>query len=1610
MTTPDEAEELIAVVGIGLAVPGACGPAGMWRMLNGTRDAFSEPGDRFRLPHFWSDDPGEDDKTYARRAGYLHGFRPHPDLEKEEAATGPGRDDAARWLRHALLQAREHVRTGPDRRCAAYIGAWPGGSQSLVESVLVDAVTRPLPDARQAARVREALFGHYPHALPPDRAATPDTVVREVFSRLPEPVTESCVVDTACASSLYAVDLGVKALLAGDCEIAYCGGVTVVDPTMAVMFARLHGLSPRGRVRAFTEAADGTLFSDGAGVVALKTLRRATRDGDTVHGVLLGFGGAADGRGKSISAPNPDGQRRAIQRARSVSSVTPDQVDWVVAHGTGTPAGDGVESQVLSALGPSSGQLCTSNKPVFGHTGWTAGVVSLIHALLGLRHGWVPAQFGAREAADRPAGGLRVPAGPVRFRPRGGGRRTVGVSAFGFGGTNAHLLVTDRPEGPGLRSAPPRTGDDDLVLVGWSAHLPGAPSGDALRDWLRGRGAAPAATFPWPYPAPPPAEARLSARTLPVVDPGQLMALQAAARFVGDHGELWVGLRETTGVIAAHTGMPRGLVGTALRCYARDTAALLDQHTGEPGFAEAARILEKERLRFPACTEDSQAGVLPNVIASRIAARYDLHGPTLAVDAGVDGTLTALRAARRYLETGELDLALVLAVNGNASAVNAALARTATAPLAEGAFLLAVTTGRLAGHHGWRARARLSFTRAEAGDGAAPARPAPARSYLAADHAVALLRAVESGTAARLPGRHHDTVLTVEPVGAAHTPAPRPRPPRLTTRYARDLVLAPDPPPRDPAAGPSLPPRGLVLAESAEVADRIRADADASGSTLLALPPGGDGRVAERDREALLAAADRAAPSLTVVCGLSGLPLHRALALHEMTFLAVRRLWPRWGPDSSLAVLLGDAVATAPPAPAAALFEGLVKSLRWERPDHAAITLTTDEALDGTLLARAAAERAARPIPPPVVRRLRGERRTEVLYPAPLPAALPSLPLPDDCVGVVTGGTGGLAQELLTALPQRLRPHLWLLGRTSLAGRAPGEGDGAGDGPAPANRPDLIREIRKDCPGLPMREVVARADALLRRRTVHRALRRLRARFGDEHVHYAVCDMTDAGSVREVVDRILGTHGRVDFVLHAAGQVASTLLADKSPEAFRTVRDTKVLGHHHLERALASHPPRLWCNIGSYSGTAGAPGDTDYASANAYLASVAEAATGPAQTTIGFTMWRQTGMGADDLFQEHVARQGRFTPISTQEGAAQFTAEIQAAPLAGGAAVYLGPAERDRLRQHRPGLVRDERPPYASTRQRPAWWARRPAAAGEAEWTHLADPRLERHLFDHLVGGKPTVPATFILDLAAHAAEALVPGAFTTGFRDARFDTFIRPFARKVPAPLRIRARVAPDRPGDTGPPRAAVTVSIHSDVLDPRGGMRPGALRHFRTLVLLDRTPRANPPRRPAPRPHAPVPARDAYASPDAPVSLRGPFRNLSDCRVDTTTAHGTWTPSLAGHPWLRTMTTPALLLCAALRTLALRPPRAAHRPLFVPRAIGRVELYTDGANDHDLLLRHGHSLGVSADGTGTCRGTTPDGHVLAELSEVDLADLADPPPEAGTDRPDPATGGRAS
>ncbi|WP_433281251.1 type I polyketide synthase [Pseudonocardia xinjiangensis] len=256
-------------------------------------------------------------------------------------------------------------------------------------------------------------------------------------------------VHTACSTSLVAVHLACQALLAGDCDMALAGGITLRGAAGAAEDDEL--LSPEGCCRPFDADADGMVGADGAGIVVLKRLPDALADGDHVDAVLRGSALSNDGSGKvSFTAPSVAGQVAAIRSAHLLADVPPDTIGYVEAHGTGTTIGDAIEVRALSeAFGPGSPERCLlgSVKSNIGHADAAAGVIGLIKVVLSLRHGLIPGTAHFR----RPNPHLDLPAGPFVVTreatpwPPGDGPRRAGVNSTGIGGTNAHLLVEEAP-------------------------------------------------------------------------------------------------------------------------------------------------------------------------------------------------------------------------------------------------------------------------------------------------------------------------------------------------------------------------------------------------------------------------------------------------------------------------------------------------------------------------------------------------------------------------------------------------------------------------------------------------------------------------------------------------------------------------------------------------------------------------------------------------------------------------------------------------------------------------------------------------------------------------------------------------------------------------------------------------------------------------------------------------------------------------------------------------------------------------------------------------------------------------------------------------------------
>jgi len=296
-------------------------------------------------------------------------------------------------------------------------------------------------------------------------------------------------IDTACSSSLVAVHQACTALRAGECEAVLVAGVNaLLTPHLYECLGSMALLSAGGRCKAFDAAGDGYVRAEGCGAVVLKLAERARRDGDRIHALLPGSAVNQDGRSNGLTAPSQRAQVRVVERALAAAGLSGTDVDYVEAHGTGTPLGDVIElGALIEAYGAGRHSdaplLVGSVKTNIGHLEAGAGMAGLIKAILAVRHGEIVPHLHLTRPTpnvDWENAGLRVPTQTTPW-PAGDRPRRAAVSAFGFSGTNAHVIVEEAPSEPA-----PRPAGDAPVLLPLSARTPSALGALAatLADWL----------------------------------------------------------------------------------------------------------------------------------------------------------------------------------------------------------------------------------------------------------------------------------------------------------------------------------------------------------------------------------------------------------------------------------------------------------------------------------------------------------------------------------------------------------------------------------------------------------------------------------------------------------------------------------------------------------------------------------------------------------------------------------------------------------------------------------------------------------------------------------------------------------------------------------------------------------------------------------------------------------------------------------------------------------------------------------------------------------------------------------------------------------------------
>ncbi len=446
----------VAVLGVGCRLPGGADSAeAFWDLLVSGRNAVSGvPADRWDAEAWYDPDPDAPGRTYARHGGFIEGVR---DFDAALFGISPreaeSMDPQHRILLEVAWHALEHAAIAPDSLRSSRTGVFIGMGGSDYERV--------------AARSAAPLDAYSATGLTPNFAAN-----RLSFTLgLQGP---SLVVDTACSSSLVAVHLACQALRAGECDLALAGGVNLMlSPDAMVALAKGRMLSVSGQCRTFDAAADGYVRGEGAGIVVLRRLSDAERGRDPVLAVIRGTAVNQDGATAGITVPRGAAQEDVIRRAMAAARVTADQVGYVEAHGTGTALGDPIEIRALAAvMTPRTSPLAVGSvKTNIGHLEAAAGIAGLIKAVLAVHHGVIPPHLNLTDPSPHIpwTPDLTVPAAPV---PWTAPDRIAGVSSFGFGGTNAHLIVQNHPPSPAPADPGPPPGTPHVIPL--SANTPAA--------------------------------------------------------------------------------------------------------------------------------------------------------------------------------------------------------------------------------------------------------------------------------------------------------------------------------------------------------------------------------------------------------------------------------------------------------------------------------------------------------------------------------------------------------------------------------------------------------------------------------------------------------------------------------------------------------------------------------------------------------------------------------------------------------------------------------------------------------------------------------------------------------------------------------------------------------------------------------------------------------------------------------------------------------------------------------------------------------------------------------------------------------------------------------
>jgi acyl transferase domain-containing protein/NAD(P)-dependent dehydrogenase (short-subunit alcohol dehydrogenase family)/acyl-CoA thioesterase FadM len=1558
-----EGDVPIAIVGLGCVLPGAQNPDQLWENVKGGIGSFVNLAEiaPAEAADFLSSGNIVPDKTYSLISGIVDHTHPAFQLDTKDDPSL-----AQRILKSAVVQAAARLTRLEAAKIDLVIGSTADGYVDLDEAVLAAELDQLARDARNGghrAAISEAL--HRVFLRNPETAslltanAVLNGIAREVFG----PRANVLAIDAACASSLYAIELGMQRLRDYATDVAICGGVYITGPATWCLFAQFGGLSAKGPPRSFDAAADGVVFCPGAAVVALKRLPDALRDNDRIEAVIRGCGTSSDGKGASVTEPKKEGQLLAIKRAYSAARISMETVQFVEAHATATRVGDAVEFSALKEAfkDVQSTVSIGSIKSIIGHTGWAAGAASVIKVCRAMQNKTIPPHGNystPSKELDFNGSHFVIPTNPLPWG-RGNTPRRAGVNGFGFGGTNGHAILEEydadyhsRWKNVRCKAVP---ANEDIVVIGMGVVR---PQEAALQ--IDGRDLK------------LPQRARVLPEVLECMDRGQIMAIMAADQALGCLGHHWPEWREEIGIILGFEAKTASSIDMGVRLYVDRIKRRLPQALSEQGYSAEEQRAHIDRIVRAICEKTRPSGrytlpgVIPNLAAGRISNLFDLRGPNFIVDDAGASLMQALRIASGKLQQGTCKIVLAGGLSANSAPTAQLMASEQWRrgrPVGETAFVLALARADFARAAGLQPMAKLTVD-------AWPKDAAEEEVEVGKGHAYLMgaegAREIEAALA-RLGQRVATTLCWRMPNGAAgrirfssaqaHSPATKhsalPDAPAIVNapaidycsvefqpfaarpwaaidlRYSKVLAICDQP----QALGSVKMPQWTYVAPSVlRIADAHPVDLASEAEFLKScssLPLKElDAVIVLRDLTGMPIEAPAASPQAYTAFDLS-------VAFARLLYAQLKERKTR------LFVMCFGAWGDRALHPVTGLFGGMIKSLARELPESQCKAIYTDERIGEPALQQLHAEWDGGPDDAREVAYRGGVRHVLTLVRAVRPSdESDAIGLDEKSVVLATGGGRGITAKMVEALLQRYRCNVVILGRVD-PNDLPTELRGADEQGLDALEPQFYETGLREHPGIGIKALKQRFAHFRACHEVQANLDRFRS-FGVQ-VEYLPLDLTDAWAVDSAMSGVSSKLGRLDLVIHGAGIQDSRPFNTKTLADFRRVVSTKVDGLANLRRACQRHFPGSQIHYHLLTSTfsvLGNDGQADYGAANEMLNRTAQwrSSIGEPWSALAWLGWDSVGMARGPEYKKLGERRG-LRGIQPEEGKelfAHFIASSSLKPVA----VLMAPGESKYYKVPIAAVH-----PLRPDKSKLSGGSHGTESGELKEDTWRVSLTTHRSLIDHRVNDRPTLPWVLPMDFGVRRAQAQRKDFRSIALTDVRFDKYI---AVREDRDVELKARTELVSDNDE---QAEYRVELRSDFVHSTGIVLNRDVLHYAGNVRLMKS--RNIDREPH---HFPEAARftainDPYLDSHSPLQVSGAFRCIHDIRISSQLRcavfrnNGDKLP-----PEFLNSSIPCLLIDALGRFSALVLDDQGRVPICVPVRGSRIWIAA-GVNDRTLL-----------------------------------------------------------